>query len=178
MAAPLGQRLLATHHLGERGRNVRRRPARRRRIVDENLELFANADGASAVGGVTDANFGKAVVHRPLLGRQQPCHRWPRALLPALLFRHSRHQHALENPFGSRPVCWIVTHPDTSHATKGESWIECKSHARGGLRLLQRTDRRHCRSQQKMTDASLSSVDRNGRIECVCFFRDRHGLSA
>src|SRR4029077_8257788 len=57
LAAPSGQRLWGTHHLGNPDRSVGRRTTRRRRIVDENLELFANADGASAVRGVTDANF-------------------------------------------------------------------------------------------------------------------------
>ena len=73
MAARLGQRLGDAPSQQSRGER-RRRTARRRRIVDENLELFANADGASAVGGVTDANFGKAVVHRPLLGCRRIIH--------------------------------------------------------------------------------------------------------
>jgi len=47
----LGHRLLATHHLSNPDGSVKRRAARRRRIVDENTELLANADGASAVCG-------------------------------------------------------------------------------------------------------------------------------
>src|SRR5262249_6708134 len=70
----LCRRLLATHHLGNPDGCVRRRTSGRRRIVDENAELFTNADGASAVRRVMDADFGEAVVHRPLLGRRSILH--------------------------------------------------------------------------------------------------------
>jgi len=42
-------------------------------MVHEYLELFANGDGACAVSGLTDADLGKVVVDRPLLGCGRSC---------------------------------------------------------------------------------------------------------
>src|SRR5262245_49962617 len=58
---------VAANHLSDPDRRIRRRAAGRCGIVDQDRELLADPDGASAMFGMTNADLGEAMIHGPLL---------------------------------------------------------------------------------------------------------------